>query len=223
MSPKHKETMFNTIIYLSCWPQLHQLLASVIDQMYLSDFTSAWLYLSVKTLKKEVKSAVGHFSVQAWCFSSHLTTGHMTVFKCWKYLHQWWNRTREQVVLQNRKLQCAVTIYVLVNKIKKCEGKKKKVLMVILILLVYLSLNTFFFFFFYLFFMAGFLTSKGELVRSILYPKPVDFKFQRHSYYFILFLAAVACIGFIYTIILMVSKRNALLLLYPLPGYCGLE
>ena len=70
--------------------------------------------------------------------------------------------------------------------------------------------------------MAGFLTSKGELVRSILYPKPVDFKFQRHAYYFILFLAAVACIGFIYTIILMVSKRNALLLLYPLPGYCGL-
>ena len=101
--------------------------------------------------------------------------------------------------------------------------------------------------------MAGFLTSKGELVRSILYPKPVDFKFQRHSYYFILFLAAVACIGFVYTIILMVSKekhtlialssswllwpalvlptlsflwwgkRNTLLLLYPLPGYCGLH
>ncbi|KAL8601674.1 hypothetical protein ACOMHN_033850 [Nucella lapillus] len=52
---------------------------------------------------------------------------------------------------------------------------------------------------------TGFLTSKGELVRSILYPKPVDFKFQRHSYYFILFLAAVACIGFIYTIVLMVD------------------
>lgn len=52
---------------------------------------------------------------------------------------------------------------------------------------------------------TGFLTSKGELVRSILYPKPVDFKFQRHSYYFVLFLASVACIGFIYTIILMVD------------------
>ncbi|XP_070207558.1 polyamine-transporting ATPase 13A3-like isoform X2 [Littorina saxatilis] len=52
---------------------------------------------------------------------------------------------------------------------------------------------------------TGYLTSKGELVRSILYPKPVDFKFQRHSYYFILVLAAMACIGFIYTIILMVD------------------
>ena len=162
---------------------------------------------------------MGHFSVQVWCFSSHLTTGHMTVFKCWKYLHQWWNGTREQAVLQNRKLQCAVTIYVLVNKIKKCEGKKKctddHFNPCGLFELKYLKKM-------YLFFMAGFLTSKGELVRSILYPKPVDFKFQRHSYYFILFLAAVACIGFIYTIILMVSKRNALLLLYPLPGYCGL-
>lgn len=52
---------------------------------------------------------------------------------------------------------------------------------------------------------TGFSTSKGELVRSILYPKPVDFKFQRHSYYFILVLAAVACIGFIYTIVLMIG------------------
>ncbi|KAK7494113.1 hypothetical protein BaRGS_00014586 [Batillaria attramentaria] len=52
---------------------------------------------------------------------------------------------------------------------------------------------------------TGFSTSKGELVRSILYPKPVDFKFQRHSYYFILVLAAIACIGFIYTIVLMVD------------------
>ena len=57
-------------------------------------------------------------------------------------------------------------------------------------------------------FVAGFLTSKGELVRSILYPKPVDFKFQRHSYYFILFLAVVACIGFVYTIVLMVSRQQ---------------
>ena len=75
---------------------------------------------------------------------------------------------------------------------------------------------------------------------------------ETHSYCFILFLATVACSSFIYTIILMVSKekhtlialssswllwpvvvlstlsflwwakRNTLLLLYPLPGYCGL-
>ncbi|PVD35316.1 hypothetical protein C0Q70_02276 [Pomacea canaliculata] len=49
---------------------------------------------------------------------------------------------------------------------------------------------------------TGFSTSKGELVRSILYPKPVDFKFQRHSYYFVLVLALIAMMGFIYTIIL---------------------
>ena len=59
--------------------------------------------------------------------------------------------------------------------------------------------------------MTGFLTSKGELVRSILYPKPVDFKFQRHSYYFILFLAGIACIGFVYTVILMVCRWRMVL------------
>ncbi|KAH9514185.1 hypothetical protein Btru_030489 [Bulinus truncatus] len=55
---------------------------------------------------------------------------------------------------------------------------------------------------------TGFSTSKGELVRSIMYPKPVDFKFQRHSYYFIMVLAAVALMGFIYTIILMVERGD---------------
>ena len=75
---------------------------------------------------------------------------------------------------------------------------------------------------------------------------------ETHSYCFILFLATVVWSSFIYTIILMVSKekhtlialssswllqsevvlstlsflwwakRNTLVLLYPLPGYCGL-
>lgn len=50
----------------------------------------------------------------------------------------------------------------------------------------------------------GFSTSKGELVRSIMFPKPVDFKFQRHSYYFVMVLAGIAAMGFVYTIVLMV-------------------
>ncbi|XP_050051478.1 polyamine-transporting ATPase 13A3 [Dermacentor andersoni] len=49
---------------------------------------------------------------------------------------------------------------------------------------------------------SGFLTAKGELVRSIMFPKPVDFKFNRHIKNFLLFLASLASIGVIYTIVL---------------------
>lgn len=52
---------------------------------------------------------------------------------------------------------------------------------------------------------TGFTTAKGELVRSILYPKPVDFKFNRDTYIFVGALACIAGIGFIYTIVLMVQ------------------
>ncbi|KAK3867069.1 hypothetical protein Pcinc_027432 [Petrolisthes cinctipes] len=48
---------------------------------------------------------------------------------------------------------------------------------------------------------SGFLTSKGGLVRSIMYPPPVDFKFQQDSYKFIGVLAGIASIGFIYTVV----------------------
>ncbi|XP_012635715.1 polyamine-transporting ATPase 13A3 isoform X1 [Microcebus murinus] len=48
---------------------------------------------------------------------------------------------------------------------------------------------------------TGFSTSKGQLVRSILYPKPTDFKLYRDAYLFLLCLVAVAGIGFVYTII----------------------
>ncbi|KAK3104814.1 hypothetical protein FSP39_010866 [Pinctada imbricata] len=49
---------------------------------------------------------------------------------------------------------------------------------------------------------TGFCTAKGELVRSILYPKPVDFKFERDTYIFVGILALIAGLGFIYTIVL---------------------
>ncbi|XP_048250053.1 polyamine-transporting ATPase 13A3-like isoform X2 [Haliotis rufescens] len=52
---------------------------------------------------------------------------------------------------------------------------------------------------------TGFMTAKGELVRAILYPKPVDFKFNRDTYYFVGVLAFIASLGFIYTVILMVQ------------------
>ncbi|XP_042233041.1 polyamine-transporting ATPase 13A3-like isoform X2 [Homarus americanus] len=48
---------------------------------------------------------------------------------------------------------------------------------------------------------TGFLTSKGSLVRSIMYPPPVDFKFQQDSYKFVGVLAGIASVGFIYTVI----------------------
>ncbi|XP_059164770.1 polyamine-transporting ATPase 13A3-like isoform X2 [Physella acuta] len=55
---------------------------------------------------------------------------------------------------------------------------------------------------------TGFSTSKGDLVRSIMFPKPVDFKFQRHAYYFVLVLAGIALLGFVYTIVLMVLNGD---------------
>ncbi|KAG8298206.1 hypothetical protein J6590_018610 [Homalodisca vitripennis] len=48
---------------------------------------------------------------------------------------------------------------------------------------------------------TGFLTSKGSLVRSILYPPPADFKFDQDSYKFIWILAFIALMGLIYTIV----------------------
>ncbi|XP_032308045.1 polyamine-transporting ATPase 13A3 isoform X2 [Drosophila ananassae] len=48
---------------------------------------------------------------------------------------------------------------------------------------------------------TGNITAKGELIRSIIYPPPVDYKFEQDSYKFIQFLAIIACFGFIYTLI----------------------
>ncbi|KAL4221280.1 hypothetical protein ACF0H5_019543 [Mactra antiquata] len=55
---------------------------------------------------------------------------------------------------------------------------------------------------------TGFLTSKGELVRAILYPKPVDFKFNRDTYFFVGVLAFIAGIGLVYTVILKVQRGD---------------
>ena len=47
---------------------------------------------------------------------------------------------------------------------------------------------------------TGYLTSKGDLVRSILYPPPVDFQFESDSYKFILVLGFIATLGMAYTL-----------------------
>uniref|UniRef100_A0A3P9K362 Polyamine-transporting ATPase 13A3 n=1 Tax=Oryzias latipes TaxID=8090 RepID=A0A3P9K362_ORYLA len=54
---------------------------------------------------------------------------------------------------------------------------------------------------------TGFSTEKGQLVRSILYPKPTDFKLYRDAYLFLLCLVGVAGIGFIYTVVLSIMSR----------------
>ena len=51
---------------------------------------------------------------------------------------------------------------------------------------------------------TGYLTSKGDLVRSILYPPPVDFQFEKDSYKFIIILALIATVGMVYTLAKMV-------------------
>ncbi|XP_072722511.1 polyamine-transporting ATPase 13A3 isoform X4 [Ciconia boyciana] len=49
--------------------------------------------------------------------------------------------------------------------------------------------------------LTGFSTAKGQLVRSILYPKPTDFKLYRDASLFLLSLVVVAGIGFLYTVV----------------------
>ncbi len=53
--------------------------------------------------------------------------------------------------------------------------------------------------------LSGFLTAKGSLVRSIMYPPPVDYKFEKDSYKFVGVLASIALIGFIYSVYMKVS------------------
>ncbi|CAI5449155.1 unnamed protein product [Caenorhabditis angaria] len=53
-------------------------------------------------------------------------------------------------------------------------------------------------------------TLKGQLVRSIMYPKPIDFRFTKDLFKFILFLACISGLGFIYTIIIMVGRKKTL-------------
>lgn len=55
---------------------------------------------------------------------------------------------------------------------------------------------------------VGFQTAKGELIRSIMFPKPVDFRFNKQIHKFIGVLGCLALIGFTYSVVLK-TKRGA--------------
>ncbi|XP_041061869.1 cation-transporting ATPase 13A2 isoform X3 [Carcharodon carcharias] len=54
---------------------------------------------------------------------------------------------------------------------------------------------------------TGFSTAKGELISSILYPKPLGFKFYKDAVKFIIFLAVLALIGDIYSIVILERQK----------------
>ncbi|XP_069598015.1 polyamine-transporting ATPase 13A2 isoform X3 [Ranitomeya imitator] len=56
---------------------------------------------------------------------------------------------------------------------------------------------------------TGFCSVKGNLISSILHPKPIRFKFYRDSLWFVLVLAVFAIIGTIYSIILHLLYKAA--------------
>lgn len=44
----------------------------------------------------------------------------------------------------------------------------------------------------------GYNTAKGDLVRSILYPRPLNFKLYNEAFKFMVFLACIGVVGFFY-------------------------
>jgi cation-transporting ATPase 13A3/4/5 len=52
---------------------------------------------------------------------------------------------------------------------------------------------------------TAFVTTKGSLVRDILYPKPTKFKFYRDSLIFVAGMAVLAIIGFFITLPAMIK------------------
>uniref|UniRef100_A0A668AMD4 ATPase cation transporting 13A2 n=1 Tax=Myripristis murdjan TaxID=586833 RepID=A0A668AMD4_9TELE len=58
---------------------------------------------------------------------------------------------------------------------------------------------------------TGFFTAKGDLISSILYPQPINFRFYRDAAKFLLFLGFVALIGTIYSFIVL-RRSNATVL-----------
>lgn len=57
---------------------------------------------------------------------------------------------------------------------------------------------------------TGYMTAKGSLVSAIMYPPPIDFRFERDSYRFIAFLASLASFGLFYNLGSRVSSAQCL-------------
>lgn len=55
---------------------------------------------------------------------------------------------------------------------------------------------------------TGFLTFKGGLIRSILYPKPLDIDFTIDSFRFLSVMAILAFLGSIYTWVILVGSMK---------------
>ncbi|KAE8603791.1 hypothetical protein XENTR_v10014467 [Xenopus tropicalis] len=53
---------------------------------------------------------------------------------------------------------------------------------------------------------TGFNTAKGDMVRSILYPKPMNFKLYQDALRFLMCLVVIAAVGFIYSVIVFKVK-----------------
>ncbi|XP_075720182.1 putative cation-transporting ATPase 13A4 [Rhinoderma darwinii] len=54
---------------------------------------------------------------------------------------------------------------------------------------------------------TGFNTTKGDMVRSILYPKPLNFKLHRDVKWFFIFLGFLAVVGIVYAVIIFVQRK----------------
>ncbi|XP_074831739.1 polyamine-transporting ATPase 13A2 [Carettochelys insculpta] len=54
---------------------------------------------------------------------------------------------------------------------------------------------------------TGFCTAKGDLISSILYPKPLSFRFYKDAVKFVLFLAALALMGTTYSIVILIKNQ----------------
>jgi len=71
---------------------------------------------------------------------------------------------------------------------------------------------------------TGFDTTKGALVRSMLFPKPIGFKFYRDSVRFILVLAGIAVLGFSFSAIQFIRigvSSNVCLYYFQLTLFCS--
>jgi cation-transporting P-type ATPase 13A2 len=64
----------------------------------------------------------------------------------------------------------------------------------------------------------GFTTTKGALVRSMLFPKPIGFKFYRDSIRFIMVLSGIAGLGFCVSAVQFVKLGVCALIYHPQGG-----
>lgn len=75
---------------------------------------------------------------------------------------------------------------------------------------------------------TGFLTTKGSLVRSMLFPKPSGFKFYRDSFRYISVMGVIALLGFVASFVNFVRlgvssmQLTDIHILMPTPSFPGI-